>query len=29
MSRAGFILNLVGAGIVTSAVLLLVKALFL
>lgn len=29
MSRAGFILNLVGAGLVTSAVLLLVKTLFL
>ena len=29
MSRAGFVLNLVGAGIVTSVVLLLVKALFL
>jgi solute carrier family 13 (sodium-dependent dicarboxylate transporter), member 2/3/5 len=29
MSRAGFVLNLVGAGIVTSAVLLLVDSLFL
>jgi len=29
MSRAGFVLNLVGAGIVTSAVLLLVSSLFL
>jgi hypothetical protein len=29
MSRAGFVLNFIGAGIVTTAVLLTVKALFL
>jgi hypothetical protein len=29
MSRAGFVLNFIGAGIVTSAVLLAVNSLFL